>query len=106
LSSGIEVCECKKQQLREYKTGYAEHLAIEIGGDEDIANEYCHTYAQRTPVVEMVWLETVEEEHPHHDQTCQIKHVEDKLYPCVLKPEMNNSIKHDANGNHSGHGCD
>ena len=68
---------------------------------ENIAQKYRYTQTHRTPVVELLGLQSVEEVHPHHDKTGYVKRVEDQLWPSHTQSEMADGIKHDTYREHS-----
>jgi hypothetical protein len=59
-------------------------VSSQRGREENVAQEHCYSHAYRAPVVEMVCAETVEEVHPHHGYTGDVKEVKDELFSSLV----------------------
>ena len=69
----IEEGERAEQQHGEDETCQVEGEIRQGWWKEDVAQQHCHAYGDRTPVVEMVAVEPIEEVHPDHRQTGNVK---------------------------------
>ena len=104
--SRIEIGEHAKQQHREGETGQMQSIEGQWRREEDVAQQHGDTRRDGAPVVEPFGVEPVEEVHPDHHQTGDVKEVEHQLGPRLAQSEVKHAIEHHAHREHTSHGSD